>query len=64
MSLEDKSILKRLQEIRKQTSNSDSSNKISDTEKLFIKAGLKDLEEDKTYSHEDVMREVREKYNL
>lgn len=64
MSLEDESILKRLQEIRKQTLNSDSSNKISDTEKLFIKAGLKDLEEGKTYSHEDVMREVREKYNL
>lgn len=64
MSLEDESILKRLQEIKKETLNSDGSNKISDTEKLFIKAGLKDLEKDRTYSHQDVMREVREKYNL
>ncbi len=64
MSLEDESILKRLQEIRKETLNSGGSNKISDTETLFIKAGLKDLEEGRTYSHQDVMREVREKYNL
>ena len=64
MSLEDESIVMRLQEIRKETLNSGGTYKISDTEKLFMKAGLKDLEEGKTYSHEDEMREVREKYNL
>ncbi len=64
MSLEDESIVKKLQKIRKETLNSGESYKISNTEKLFIKAGLKDLEEGRTYSHEDVMREVKEKYNL
>jgi len=39
-------------------------NKISEPEALFIKAGLKDLDEGRTHSHEEVMREVREKYKL
>jgi hypothetical protein len=64
MSLEDESTVKRLQEIRKQTLDSGESNEISESESLFIKAGLKDIEEGRTYSHEDVMREVREKYKL
>lgn len=66
MSLEDESIVMRLQEIRKETLNSGGpyNINISDTEKLFIKASLKDLEEGKTHSHEDILREVREKYNL
>lgn len=64
MSLEDESTVKRLQEIRKQTLDSGESNEISESESLLIKAGLKDIEEGRTYSHEDVMREVREKYKL
>jgi DUF438 domain-containing protein len=64
MSLEDESTVKRLQEIRNETLDSGEPYEISESESLFIKAGLKDIEEGRTYSHEDVMREVRAKYNL
>ena len=63
MSLEDESILMKIQEIR-EGSDTGELYDVSEPETLFIKAGLKDLEEGRTYSHEDVMREVREKYNL
>ena len=61
MSLEDESILKKIQKIRKD-SNTGESFDISEPETLFINAGIKDLEEGRTHSHEEVMREVREKY--
>ena len=64
ISLEDESILGQLQKIRKETLDSGESYEISETEKLFIEAGLKDIEEGNTFAHEDVMREVREKYGL
>jgi predicted transcriptional regulator len=64
LSIEDESIVRRLQEIRNETSNSGGSYVISDTERLFIEAGLKDMEEGNTHSHEDVMREIKEKYGI
>ncbi|WP_029037275.1 hypothetical protein [Salinimicrobium xinjiangense] len=64
ISIEDESIVKRLQEIKDETSVSGKSYKISDTEKLFLEAGLKDLKEGSVYSHKDVMREVKEKYGI
>lgn len=64
MALEDESIVKRIQEIRDNANDVGESYQISDTEKLFLKAGLKDIEEGNTYSHEDVMREVRDKYGI
>ena len=64
MALEDESIVKRIQEIRDNTNDAGESYHMSDTEKLFLKAGLKDIEEGNTYSHEDVMREVRDKYGI
>jgi len=63
MSLEDESILKKIQEIRRDSDTGESYD-ISEPETLFIKAGLKDLEEGRTHSHEEVMREVREKLPL
>ncbi|MCX2837157.1 hypothetical protein [Salinimicrobium profundisediminis] len=64
LSLEDEDIVRRLQEIRNETSDPGDSYEISDTERLFIEAGLKDIEEGKIYSHEDIMREIKEKYNI
>lgn len=64
MSVEDESIVKRLQEIKDETSVLGESYKISDTEKLFLEAGLKDLNQGNIYSHEDVMRDVKEKYGI
>lgn len=64
MALEDESIIEKLQEMRKESRVSGESYHISEPEAVFIKAGLKDLEEGRTYSHEEVMKEVREKYKL
>ena len=64
VSLEDETIVLKLQELRKEAIESGVSYPVSDVEKLFIEAGLKDLEEGNTFSHEEVMREVREKYGI
>lgn len=64
ISLEDESIVGRIQEIRKETLESAGSYQLSNLEKLFLEAGLKDVEQGNTYSHEDVMREVKEKYGI
>lgn len=64
MSLEDESLVKRLQEIRIEYLETLEPYKVSKPEELFIKAGLKDIEEGRTYSHEEIMQEVRERYKL
>lgn len=37
---------------------------ITEAEKIFIKAGLKDIESGNTFSHEQVMEEVSKSYGL
>jgi len=37
---------------------------VSDTEKLFIEAGLKDISEGNIFSNEEVVREINDKYGL
>ncbi len=64
MTLNDESTVTKLQEIRKESLESQYPSEISEPEKLFIKAGLKDIEDGKIYSHEQVMQEVREKYGI
>lgn len=64
ISIEDEAIILKLQDLRKEALESGESYRISDEEELSIQAGLKDLEEGNTFSHEEVMREVREKYGL
>jgi predicted transcriptional regulator len=64
ISLKDESIVKRVKKIKSETLNSEESYQLSDTERLFIEAGLKDIEKGNTYSHEDVMREVKQKYGI
>ena len=64
ISIEDESIVKRHREIKNETSVSGESYKISNTERLFLEAGLKDLKEGNVFSHKEVMREVKEKYGI
>ncbi len=44
--------------------NDDWDYEISETEKLFIEAGLKDIETGNTFSNEEVIREINKKYGL
>lgn len=44
--------------------NSDWNYEVSETEKLFIEAGLKDIETGNTYTNEEVIREINKKYGL
>ena len=60
ISPEDESVQKKLQKIRKESLESREPYDISEPEALFIKAGLKDLEEGRTFPQEEVMKEVRE----
>ena len=58
-------VIAKLKDFKKSISeNSEWDYKVSETEKLFIKAGLKDIEEGNTYTNEEVIREINEKYGL
>ena len=59
MNLKDESIISKLKTIKSNLSaSSDWTDDISDTEKLLINAGLKDIEQGNTFTHEQVMKEI------
>ncbi|MGV8815175.1 MAG: hypothetical protein ACOH2D_13810 [Gelidibacter sp.] len=63
IGLKDERIISKIIEVKNE--NDDSwSDEISEDEKIFIKAGLKDLENGNTFSHEQVMEEVSRTYGL
>ncbi|MGB1283857.1 MAG: hypothetical protein ACPG44_05260 [Polaribacter sp.] len=65
ISLKDKSVISKLKTIKSSVSkSSDWADDISETEKLLINAGLKDIEEGKTFTHEQVMKEINEAYGI
>ena len=65
INLKDESIISKLREIKNNRStSSDWTDDISDTEKLLIEAGLKDLEEGNTFTHDQVMKEISEAYGI
>lgn len=65
INLKDESTISKLREIKNNCStSSDWADDISDTEKLLIEAGLKDLEEGNTFTHEQVMKEINEAYGI
>lgn len=65
INLKDESIISKLREIKNNRStSSDWTDDISNTEKLLIEAGLKDLEEGNTFTHEQVMKEINEAYGI
>lgn len=61
----DESVISKLKTIKSSLStSSDWADNISDTEKLFINTGLKDIEEVNTFTHEQVMKEINEAYGV
>ena len=63
MSLKDESVISKIKEL-KQVNDSEWSNEVSESEKAFIQAGLKDIQEDHVFSHDQVMEEINKAYNL
>ncbi len=65
MGLKDESVISKLKSIKSSLStSSDWAEDISETEKLLINAGLKDVEEGNTFTHEQVMKEINEAYGI
>ena len=65
MSLKDESVISKLKTIKSSiSSSSDWADDISDTEKLLINAGLKDIEDGNTFTHEQVMKEINKAYGI
>ena len=65
INLKDESIILKLRDIKNSRSNSsDWADDISETEKLLIEAGLKDIEEENTFTHEQVMKEINDAYGI
>lgn len=65
MGLQDESVISKLKSIKSSLSNSsDWAEDISETEKLLINAGFKDIEEGNTFTHEQVMKEINEAYGI
>lgn len=65
IGLKDESVIYKLKTIKSSLSSSSNwADDISDTEKLLINAGLKDVEEGNTFTHEDVMKEINEAYGI
>lgn len=64
-NLDDISILNRIIKIKENPiDKSEWSEEVSEIEKELIKVGLKNYEEGDTFSHEQVLRELNEKYGL
>jgi predicted transcriptional regulator len=56
--------LKKVEEVLKNEKESDWWNEISDSERQSIEKGLAEADEGKLIPHEQVMKEVKAKYNL
>lgn len=67
MTLKDESVISKLKSIKSSlssSSDSDWADDISDTEKLLVEAGLKDIKNGDTFTHEQVMKEINEAYGI
>ncbi len=65
INLKDESVISKLKIIKGSIStSSDWADDISSTEKLLINAGLKDVENGNTFTHEQVMKEINEAYGI
>lgn len=63
ISLKDENVISKIKELKSQNEGV-LSQKISETEELFIKAGLKDIEEGNTFTHHQVMEDINKTYGL
>ncbi|MDC1471635.1 hypothetical protein N8480_02250 [Flavobacteriaceae bacterium] len=65
INLKDESVISKLKTLKNNTtSSSDWADAISDTEKLMINAGLKDIKDGNTFTHEQVMKEINDVYDM
>ena len=65
INLKDESVISKLKTLKNNTtSSSDWADAISDTEKLMINAGLKDIKDGNTFTHEQVMKEINDIYDM
>jgi len=65
VSLKDESIISKIKNIKNSTSDaSDWSDDVSETEKLLVKAGLIDIKEGNTFTHEQVMKDINDAYGI
>ena len=65
VNIKDESVISKLIKIKSSLStSSDWADDISETEKLLINAGLKDVEEGNTFTHEQVMKEINDAYGI
>jgi len=63
-NLKDESVISKLNTFKSSISSSEWADDISETEKLLINAGLKDIEEGNTFTHEQVMKQIKEAYDI
>jgi hypothetical protein len=63
IGLKDEAVISKIKEVRRENESS-WSDEISEAEKIFITAGLKDLKNGNTFAHEQVMEEVSKSYGL
>ncbi|TDU43721.1 hypothetical protein BXY82_1138 [Gelidibacter sediminis] len=63
IGLKDEAIITKIKQVKDENEEAWSID-VSEAEKTFIKAGLKDLKQGKTYSHDQVMEEVSKAYGL
>jgi len=65
MNLKDETVISKIKSIKNDSSiHSDWAEGLSETEKLLIEAGLKDLNEKNTFTHEQVMKEINDAYGI
>ena len=65
VNLKDESIISKIKNIKKESSTaSDWGDDISETEKLLINAGLKDIEKGNTFTHEQVAKQINDTYGI
>jgi len=65
VSLNDEAVIAKLASIKKSISkSSDWDGAISNEEKALIKLGLTDIQNGDTYTHEQVMKEIKDSYGI
>lgn len=61
--LDDEKVISKIKDLKSENENTWSKD-ISETEQLFITAGLKDIEDSNTFSHNQVMEDISKAYGL
>lgn len=64
VNLQDEAIILKLKEVKNKLSPDSEYATISEAEQLFMEAGLKDIENENTFSHQQVMEEITKTYGL